>query len=61
VWRKSSFSEGGATNCVEVALTDTGTAVRDSKNPAGLTLRFPTHAWTQLLRRRQVTGYTDSR
>lgn len=31
VWRKSSRSNGGANNCVEVAEFDTGYAVRDTK------------------------------
>lgn len=31
-WRKSSFS-GNTGNCVEVAVTKSGVAVRDSKNP----------------------------
>lgn len=35
-WRKSSRSSGQNGNCVE--LSDNG-AVRDSKNPAGPTLR----------------------
>jgi hypothetical protein len=38
-WRKSSYSEGGNGNCVEVAhLGSDLRAVRDSKNPAGPTL-----------------------
>jgi hypothetical protein len=40
VWRKSSRSSGENGNCVEVALTTTRAAVRDSKNPEG-----PTLAW----------------
>jgi hypothetical protein len=36
VWRKSSASGGDGGNCVEVASIG---AVRDSKNPAGPTLR----------------------
>lgn len=38
-WRKSSRSQSQS-NCVEVSPTETETcAVRDSKNPAGPTLR----------------------
>lgn len=39
-WRTSSFSTGEG-NCVEVAVFADGTiGVRDSKDPAGGTLRF---------------------
>jgi hypothetical protein len=30
-WRKSSFSNGGGSACVEFAPTDDGVAMRDSK------------------------------
>ena len=44
-WRRSSRS-GGGDNCVEVAAADDGTVgVRDSKNPNGPVLEFPTNAW----------------
>ncbi|UQA93295.1 DUF397 domain-containing protein [Streptomyces halobius] len=34
-WQKSSFSEGGATNCVEVAAAPSGTRhLRESDAPA---------------------------
>jgi hypothetical protein len=51
-WRKSSFSGGtggGNDNCVEVAVTDTATALRDSKNTTGPALVLPATAWTALL------------
>jgi hypothetical protein len=38
VWRKSTFS--GNENCVEIALTPGGFAVRDSKDPDGAVLAF---------------------
>ena len=44
-WRKSSFSDQGGSDCVEVAVGVSEVAVRDSKNAAGPTLRFPTTAW----------------
>lgn len=44
MWRKSSHSEGGNTDCVEVALTASGAAVRDSKR-TGPELRFPVQSW----------------
>ncbi|MDQ3153674.1 MAG: DUF397 domain-containing protein [Actinomycetota bacterium] len=44
-WRKSSRSSDTA-NCVEVALTGAAVAVRDSKQPNGVTLTVTPHAWT---------------
>ncbi|MFG2284596.1 DUF397 domain-containing protein [Streptomyces sp. NPDC048595] len=51
VWRKSSYSDGGEHNCVEVAdgLAPT-VPVRDSKNPAGPVLLFPAGAWSAFIR-----------
>ncbi|MFB7473564.1 DUF397 domain-containing protein [Kitasatospora sp. NPDC056184] len=44
-WRKSSYSGGGGA-CIEVADGHPGhMPVRDSKDPAGPTLLFPTDAW----------------
>ncbi len=48
-WRKSSYSGNGGGNCVEIALVPHGTAVRDSKNPTGPRLDFPTTAWQAFL------------
>ncbi|MGG7572764.1 DUF397 domain-containing protein [Streptomyces sirii] len=51
VWRKSSYSDGGADNCVEVADgLATTVPVRDSKNPAGPVLLIPTGAWSAFIR-----------
>jgi len=44
IWKKSSYSSQQG-NCVEVAPVREGTAVRDSKNPAGPVLRFPADSW----------------
>ncbi|MEU8925039.1 DUF397 domain-containing protein [Kitasatospora sp. NPDC048545] len=45
-WRKSSFS-GDQGNCIEVADCFAGIVpVRDSKDPGGPALVFPTDAWT---------------
>lgn len=33
-WVKSSFSEEGGNNCVEVAATNAGIALRESESPA---------------------------
>ncbi len=43
-WRKSSFS-GSQANCVEVADHDDRVLVRDTKNRAGVVLRFSSGAW----------------
>jgi hypothetical protein len=51
-WRKSSFSSGtggGNDSCVEVALLDEATALRDSKNVEGPVLTIPARAWRALL------------
>ncbi|MFI0712795.1 DUF397 domain-containing protein [Streptomyces inhibens] len=50
-WRKSSYSDGGEDNCVEVADGLPATVpVRDSKSPAGPALLFPTDAWSTFIR-----------
>ncbi|MCX5342905.1 DUF397 domain-containing protein [Streptomyces atratus] len=46
VRRKSSYSDGGANNCVEVAENFPGLVpVRDSKTPTTPALLFPATAW----------------
>jgi hypothetical protein len=50
VWRKSSYSDGGASNCVEVAHGHPHLVpVRDSKVPDGQVLVFGTTAWASFL------------
>ncbi|WLW53989.1 DUF397 domain-containing protein [Streptomyces sp. YU58] len=50
VWRKSSFSEGGANDCVEIADGFLGIVpVRDSKAPDGQVLLFGATSWTSFL------------
>ncbi|MER7683433.1 DUF397 domain-containing protein [Streptomyces sp. NPDC097610] len=45
-WRKSSYSEGGDNNCVEVADGHPGLVpVRDSKAPQGPVLVLGAGAW----------------
>ncbi|HEV8558260.1 MAG TPA: DUF397 domain-containing protein [Actinophytocola sp.] len=57
-WRKSSFSDGGGSSCVEVALGPVGVAVRDSKSPDGGVLRLPVGAWGRLVA--ECSGAIDS-
>jgi len=50
VWRKSSYSEGGANDCVEVADGYPGMVpVRDSKLSAGPVLVFGEDSWSAFL------------
>ncbi|MEV5434908.1 DUF397 domain-containing protein [Streptomyces sp. NPDC052682] len=50
VWRKSSYSEGGANDCLEVADNCPGTVpVRDSKLAAGPVLVFGADSWASFL------------
>ena len=46
-WRKSSFSGGGGSNCVEVAGARQVIAVRDSKDALGPVLVIGQRAWRQ--------------
>lgn len=46
-WRKSSYSDGGDNNCVEVSDTFPALVpVRDSKTPTGPALVFGADAWS---------------
>ncbi|MEE1784141.1 DUF397 domain-containing protein [Streptomyces sp. SP17BM10] len=48
-WRKSTYSGGGG-QCVEVADGFTSvTPVRDSKDPSGPALVFPSAAWQSFI------------
>ncbi|MGX1914031.1 DUF397 domain-containing protein [Streptomyces phaeochromogenes] len=50
VWRKSSYSDGGANNCVEVADGYPGIVpVRDSKTPAARPLVFSALSWSAFM------------
>ncbi|MGW6641383.1 DUF397 domain-containing protein [Streptomyces iakyrus] len=49
-WRKSSYSDGGGTNCLEVADGHPGMVpVRDSKQPHGPILVFGASPWGSFL------------
>ncbi|MET9391693.1 DUF397 domain-containing protein [Streptomyces sp. NPDC006624] len=51
VWRKSSYSDGGANNCLEAADNCPGTVpVRDSKLPNSPILVFGARTWTEFVR-----------
>jgi hypothetical protein len=45
-WRKTTYSNGGANSCVEVASAD-GVMVRDTTDRDGGTLGFSAEAWKQ--------------
>jgi hypothetical protein len=47
-WRKSSYS-GNTGNCVEIAATESGVAVRDSKVPDSGVLVMSREEWRGLL------------
>ncbi|MDQ1018192.1 DUF397 domain-containing protein [Streptomyces afghaniensis] len=50
VWHKSSYSDGGQTNCLEVADNHPGIVpVRDSKQPHGPILVFRSGSWASFL------------
>jgi hypothetical protein len=44
-WRKSSYSGGNGSNCVEVGGSGPAVMVRDTKDRGGAALTFGPHAW----------------
>ncbi len=49
-WLKSSYSEGGNGQCIEVAANLPGVVpVRDSKDPAGPALIFPASSFSEFV------------
>jgi hypothetical protein len=57
VWRKSSRC--GTSTCVEVANTDDGVLLRDSKNPDQVPLRISMQDWTGFLDAVAAGDYRD--
>jgi len=51
-WRTSKAS-ADSPNCVEIASDDRSVLVRDSRNPSGTILEFPSGPWMSFLRRLQ--------
>lgn len=50
LWRKSSYSGNGGSDCVEVARNLPGVvAVRDSKNPSGPVLTVGSAEWCDFI------------
>lgn len=48
-WRKSSYSEAGNNDCVEVCSDGVAVLIRDSKNPAGPVLAVSAAAWASFI------------
>jgi hypothetical protein len=44
-WRKSSYSNNGGADCVEVGTCAEGVLVRDTKDRSGPLMRFAPAAW----------------
>ncbi|MEW1720721.1 DUF397 domain-containing protein [Streptomyces sp. NPDC093109] len=59
VWHKSTYSNSSGGECVEAASNFPGTVpVRDSKNPQGPALHFPTPAFTTFIQAVQSDTFT---
>jgi hypothetical protein len=48
-WRKSTFSNNGGSDCVEVAPISIGVLIRHSKRPADGTIEFTPAQWESFL------------
>jgi len=49
-WNKSTYSQGGATNCLECRTDDRSTLVRDTQNRGAGHLSFPFDEWRAFIR-----------
>jgi hypothetical protein len=54
-WRTSRHSIGNG-ECVEVASVNQDVVVRDSKNPSGPSVRYPSSAWREFVMRESRRG-----
>jgi hypothetical protein len=57
VWQKSSRSNGGGYECVEVAVVPGRVGVRDSKDRSGPALMLPPSAWRAFMHDVQVGSF----
>jgi len=55
-WRTSSYSGSNGGACVEVAITGSGIAVRDSKHPDGPQLAFTPATWQTFANQLKATA-----
>ncbi|MFC4913504.1 DUF397 domain-containing protein [Actinomadura gamaensis] len=60
-WRKSTYSQGGGSDCVEVAAFETECFVRDSKDVDGPVLAVDAASWQHLLGRLRHSVRGDAR
>lgn len=56
MWRKSSYSGGNGSDCVEVGGTERAVLVRDTKDRAGAALTFGPDAWRRFAATIKDTG-----
>lgn len=55
-WFKSSYSDQGGGNCVEIADRDSQVGIRDSKKKTGPVLIVPVDTWTPFI---EMVRFTD--
>ncbi|WP_253778189.1 DUF397 domain-containing protein [Goodfellowiella coeruleoviolacea] len=60
-WRKSSYRNGSAGSCVELAHRPGVVPLRDSKNPGGTALAFPGASWPAFSPRPRAGGVDAGR
>jgi hypothetical protein len=60
-WFRSTYSDTGGGNCVEVAIGPGAVLVRDSKDRAGARLTFTPAAWADFVAYAVTRGADDAR